>query len=411
MINKIKNINKNLLLTLGLFIFSFSISAYYIGGNMLKYLTLAGGILLVVWTAYIKPRKISLGLIIFVAVYYGLFLLKSATLWQNTLQSVNIIFGIIDCCLLLCGYAISINANQVLPIKKQENKIFLLILLVTVMGIFVYFRVQQEMIDNTSTRIAILSEDDSVNPIGFAYVNALIFLIIYFMRNTFRLSIITKTLSLFVMVAVIISLLSTGTRGVTIYLAIIIILFELRKVKIINAIKFVFKTVLILSAGIILINIAMRYNATINSMLTSYFYRFNNLFNSGYDNVIDPSTLARLSFIEDFKREWQDYFLWGQPNYVPYPHNIAIELIQRFGLVYAIPLLVLFYKVLKKAGVIYFSKENTYATLFSMIFLLSLLQGFSSMSMEMNRGLWLSAGYLLGYRINESSKTTIRSKT
>jgi hypothetical protein len=394
MINSLKNINKNLLLIIGLFIISFSINSYFIGGNILKHLFLAIGILFVLWTTYIKPRKTSFGLIIFVAVYYILFLLKSSFLFQDTLQYTNIIFGIIDCCLLLCGYTVSINVNQVQSIKKYENKIFLLILLFTFIGIFVYFRVQNTLDNNTLSRITVMSEDDSVNAIGFAYINALIFLIIYVMSNAFPLSKIEKILSFLVMVAVIISILSTGSRGITIYLAIIIILFELRKIKIRNVFQFAFKTILILATAIILISLLMRYNETVNTMLSSSFNRLGNFLNPN----VDPSTLARLQMIESFQKEWQGYFLFGQPNYVGYPHNIAIEIIQRFGLVYAIPLLILFYNVIKKTVIIYFSKENNYFVLFGMIFLLSLLQAFSSMSMEMNRGLWLSMGYLLGYR-------------
>ena len=142
-------------------------------------------------------------------------------------------------------------------------------------------------------------------------------------------------------------------------------------------------------------NIGLEFEGNISNF-TDRFLRLQGLFDGDYDR----SSLARLEKLTSVKDKLFVFF-FGQKNYEPYPHNIFLEILLRWGTLFGLPLLIIInrtlYKVLvRRRGV--FNNGDVLSALFIFSFLFSL----TSLSLEMNRFLFLGMGYILFNKSNES---------
>jgi hypothetical protein len=100
----------------------------------------------------------------------------------------------------------------------------------------------------------------------------------------------------------------------------------------------------------------------------------------------DRSILERLDMYNRLFEE-KDAWFFSLENYRPYPHNLFVELIMRLGLV-GVMLCFFFISAIRKALRNIKSPE---VNLLAILFLVSVSQAMSSLSLEMNRGLFLGA--------------------
>lgn len=115
---------------------------------------------------------------------------------------------------------------------------------------------------------------------------------------------------------------------------------------------------------------------------------------------IDPSGQERVMVYEKFMNNFSSFFPAGEKNYKPYPHNQFMEIIMRWGL-FGLPLLFLsvklYLKSFKHVNVNNYTVKPV-ATIIIVLFLFSYFQSMTSLSLEMNRMLWLGFGFLISYK-------------
>lgn len=378
-----------------------SINGYFIGGNILKYAILFSGLLLL-YSYFVKKSlikdKIWVEITIFSVFYFAILILKAFLQNQNTTTVTIIIFGLINILLFTVGVLISRNLAT---FSKPSKGVVLFLFLLTILGV-VFFFISQSILQNQSFSANRSSggEEDGINVIGIAYTNALIFIILFVVSKTLKSqSKFYYYSSIFLMLCTIFVIIQTQSRGALIYLFLIFVISSISKLNYRKISSQVMKAFgLIIGSGL-LIFIAIKFSPTLEKSYEGLSKRMEDLAGLVQGTGQDRSTEEREEKYSDFFLNYDQYFFVGQENYTPYPHNIFIELIQRFGIILSVPILILIFSSLIKSLKIVLSKNpNLLYFFFSMVFLFAFFQSLSSMSLEMNRTLWLSMGVLYGMR-------------
>ena len=115
---------------------------------------------------------------------------------------------------------------------------------------------------------------------------------------------------------------------------------------------------------------------------------------------------ARQMMLESYLSTWGQWILFGEENYVGYPHNQWIEILARFGLL-GLPLLVMSLVLFVRLGWDLLTGKihpDVEFSLIATLFVYSYLQSMSSLSLQVNRALWLGFGYLIGYYVERSKR-------
>lgn len=390
-------------LRINVFIFSvfllmWSTNAYFILGNSLKLSCLFLGFIGVVTSTFTmrinkKSIKFAIISILFLLLYWAIAYFNE----QQTLETTLLIFDVICVFLLISGYIISQNIN--LNIKFYSLTIIIVCFL-TIIGTYFFLKNQTLLSIQTSStqRIASNSDDDNINAIGLAYTNAsLLFLLFFLLREKY----LKKWLKIFIIISIICSvviLVSTSSRGAMLYVVFLLILFYLSKIK---SIKTLIRSMFILLLSIIIL-IGVYFGLKdffpiIEAKVEFTFKRFETLFSFLESGSGDGSSAERKEFYDYFFKNLNDFILLGENNYHPYPHNIFMEILMRWGL-FGVPLIIfVITKFIKALGFVTNKIELIPLNLlFSFLLLFSILMSLSSMSLEMNRGMWLTLGFIWG---------------
>lgn len=396
-----KKINISNTLYLGFFLVLWSVNGYFVGGNALKYLILAVGLLMIFSyniNGHLKKHKGWVEISIFASLYFPLVIVKAFLQEQYTTSPTIIIFGVINVLLIITGALIAKNESL---IKFPNKKTIIIIFILTFVGAIFFFIFQNSLVVTVGTSgRAVGGEDDGVNVIGIAYTNALIFIILFIIHRFLgKRSKLMSYTALALMLLSVLVIIQTQSRGAIIYLAIIIILFSFSGLKLQKAIPMLMRTLLYLFLGALLVFAFIKINPGAQRSFDGFMNRMDDLVGSVQGTSVDRSSEEREDKYNDFFNNYDQYLFVGQRHYTPYPHNIFIEIIQRFGLIFGIPLiLVILTCVIRATKYIYNKEPDMVLLLFSMVFLFSFFQSLSSMSLEMNRTLWLSMGVLFGKR-------------
>jgi len=400
----IRNIADNFYI--GYFLILWSVNGYFVGGNALKYLILSIGLLLIASNfinASIKKDNRWVEISIFSLLYFSLLVIKAGLQNQVTTSINDIIFGLIDLLLFNIGILISNNRYKM---KLLLPKSIYFIVIMSVIGIAFFFVFQNSVYNSygSADRSSVGGGEDGINVIGIAYTNALIIIILYaIFRNLPKNN---KLLSYSVVLTIILSIvviIQTQSRGALIYLVLILFLVSFANLKLSKIISFILKRSLYIFGGLILLLAIIKLNPSSQQSLDGLSKRMEDLSGSLQGTTEDRSLDEREVIYQRFYDNYTDYMFLGQKSYKPYPHNIFIEIIQRFGIVFGFPiLLMIFYSIVKAFVVIFSENSDSTSILFSMIFLFCFMQSLSSMSLEMNRSLWLSMGILIGRKKNSA---------
>jgi len=394
--------NKNSLggLLLGLFLILWSVNGYFIGGNAFKYLLLFGGLSLVFYInvnrSLSKTRNWFNFLVLVFFIGLGYYV-KAIIQGQEVTTIVLTIFGFINLLLLTTGYLIGQNFSE---FKHINNRQVYIIIFLTIIGVCFFFIFQNALYSNSSevSRSVSGDEEGGVNVIGIAYTNALIVIIIFniirhlpqMKKLQFYLLVICMLMSSFV-------IMQTQSRGALIYLISIIFISSIYDFRARNLVLYLRRFIIYLIVFVVAVIILVKISPSAELAFEGLFKRLENLFNFFGGTNIDNSALARENIYETFFNNYHEYLLFGQTGYVPYPHNIFIETIQRFGLILGIPFFfILLLSVFTSFQHLLGKNRILVLDIFCMIFLFSFFQSLSSMSLEMNRSLWLSMGVVLG---------------
>lgn len=139
--------------------------------------------------------------------------------------------------------------------------------------------------------------------------------------------------------------------------------------------------------------------------------RMQSLYESFVYGEIDQSSEDRIALMGRYVSEPSIAFPFGEFGYAGYPHNQFVEWYARFGVIGVVASalsLVLLFRVLKFKRLLGRSRDREILVV-SACFLFAYFQSMTSLSLEMNRSLWLGFGFSIGIghrllRRNRSSR-------
>ncbi|MBF4465676.1 O-antigen ligase [Flavobacterium sp. LC2016-12] len=380
---------------LGVFFLVWSVNGFFIGGNLLKIGLLFLGFGLILCTSFTLPKRkkfvyFSLITFSFFVLYWFIAIIRT----QKTVTTSIFLFDIICFFLLLSGYLVASNLTF---FKNVSPKIILFISFLAILGGMMYVRYQSQLLLNSiggATRSA--TEDDGesgINVIGIAYTNAILFFILYYFIVYYNLKKWITGVVLLSMFCVIFVILATQSRGALIFIVLILLMTNFKRMMSFgNFLKF-FKIILV---TIFLFVLAINFFPEMQQKIDGTISRFQTLLEFSDDVEADQSSYERTLIIQDFFDNIEDIVLLGKERYSPYPHNQFLEIIMRWGIFFGVPLLIFSISSFVKSAKLLFrgSVSNPFVNLILLVLTFCFLQSLSSMSLEMNRMLWFGFGFV-----------------
>lgn len=383
----IKHINP---LFTGIFFLSWSMISFFVYGTMLKYLSLILGFSLIIFSAYLSPNKKGLIKKTFIFLFFYLtYLFFSVANEHTNLDLLNIIYGLVCISLVISGSIIYKNQKH---FQKIPQSVLFFYSFLTIIGT-IFFQ-SYLLINSLESRNFGLELDMGVNAIGVAYVSGILSLM-FFSFLKLKLNYYTKIVLFTSLIFCILNILTTQSRGALIFLVLTFLLFFLKKI----FSKNIFKIIFILIFLSLFVYIASRLSQILELRIDLFIVRLESLLSS--DNKFDDlSSLERINYYNNFSENLLSYFPFGQYRYVPYPHNIFLEILMRFGL-FGFPLILLLIRLIFTSIKYIINKQhslNLVSLTIGAIFIFSFLQSLTSLTLEFNRMLWLGLGFYYSFK-------------
>ncbi|MBN2730381.1 MAG: hypothetical protein JXR53_14240 [Bacteroidales bacterium] len=393
----LKSINP---LITGIFFLIWSMNAFFLFGNIGRQVSLFVGFLFILFAAYLAPKKDgSTSFLCKSTALFLVFILIAVIRNHQTLEVINVIFGVVCLGLVNAGYIIGKNIQI---FDRFSGKVIYVYLILTLLGALAIFKYQSDL--GIASRK--LELEESINAIGLAYTNGLLclFFIYLFQHSSVKYTYV-KILILIVLSMLIGVIISTQSKGALIFLSTVGLLFGLSGIQF-N--KLFLKRILgfipvILFLIIVFLFLQHRF-PIMTEKIDGAISRFENLINYTANDEIDASALERTKMYDSFFDNFHTVIFWGQENYKPYPHNQFLEIIMRWGLLGLPFLFFSLYSLIRSLKVIK-RKEYKISPLLKLLiplFLFSYLQSMTSLSLEMNRMMWLGFGFICSYSLKYS---------
>ena len=386
MILRLKRIESVLL---GMLLLSSATSMYLVLGETGKFLSLVFGLLFVV-VGSISIRHFGKlhNTVLLMSLIYIIYIFQSFLLSQPTTSFQSIIFSLVNLILFISGFSLSKAINLTTP---RHVFVFGMMIFV-ILNAIVYLKYRTSYATMNSINRVV---DEYLNPIGIAYYHSVILLMVFSLSIAIAGKYI-RALCYLIMSVELIVILSTLSRGPLLYVISVILLFVVgsifRRGLTIRTLGRILSGLVFLS---IAFNILLGYSVQLSLLWESFMDRFMLIFDYLLGNVEERSIDERSNYFKVVFENWQE-MLFGYSNYKPYPHNFFLETYMRFGIL-ALPLMLrsitLFIVTLISIRRFSYSKD-IWLLIFPLIFLYTFLQSMTSMSLENNRFLWLSAGYM-----------------
>lgn len=403
-ISVVNNKRANLLF-LGLFLLVWSMNGYFIGGNAMKLGLLFAGFTLIVYNAsHLKIGKKALGFfsrsIVLLLMYWGIAYYNN----QHTLDSTTILFDIVCLLLVNSGYIIAKNSDV---LNNMKPKMVVFFCFLTILGAYLFIK-YQAVISITegvnASRVGLQSKSDNVNSVGLAYLNAIVFFLHFNSFTSYNCKKYAKLLLLVAMFCSLFVIFSAGARGAMLFIGIVLFINYFHKLKsLASSISFSFNLIVMVILLVISISVLITFFPVLKGKVESSISRFQNLASFITNTGGDGSASERLESYHIFFNNLESFILFGLEGYRPYPHNQIMEVVMRWGILFGALILVFTIGNFLK-GISKLSSNTTispFQKFFILIFLFSFLQSMTSMSLEMNRILWIGAGFVAGLPSNK----------
>lgn len=404
---KKKSLRTNIFVA-SVFFMIWSVNGYFLLGNTFKLICLFIGLVGVFLVSFtLKFGKKFLNFCIKSILMLLLFWIIAYFNKQNTLDTTTVVFDFICILLLLSGFLVGQNHFFFTKVNKY---VIIFISILAVIGAY-YFIQNQSAIALQGTQSGRVgggdSEDIGINAVGLAYVNANLFIILLFLINQNYIKNYQKVILFIGILSCSIIIVSSGSRGAMLFIGFILFFVYFSKIKkISNFFSGLAKFVIIVITIIGLYFFTLSYFPVLEQKVNATSKRFESMFLFVETGRGDASVDEREKLYKSFYNNLNNFILLGEVNYKPYPHNIIMEIISRWGLIVGLPLLVFlingFFKAFKL--LINKNKNKTIIYLFVYCFIFCFLQSFSSLSLEINRMLWLGLGFIYG---NSKLKHTV----
>lgn len=405
MLKKLINIKSSSLLILGFFLLIWSNNAFVFGGYTLKLISLFVGFLLIVFISFreFKSNRVYYQMILYSFLYF-------ITLWvisifkHQHIDITGIVFSIIILFLYISGYLLSRNSFYSLEIG---NNLISSLLFFTLIGSASFFFKQLSNFEPTLNSDLRNTGEESLNPNGVAFTQALLFLFLFWVSNAVK-TIFLRVLRMITLVSVLLIIIMTGARGAMLSLFLVFFFMLFSKLLIYRlTYSALFKGLFVILLSILLFSFIVSLIPILQYKLLFFGERLFSMVDFFNGASRDLSINERSIVYEDFFKNWLSYYI-GKENYSGYPHNLFLEIYMRWG-VFGLPLIFFifrglflsFYGLFKSQFIPQINQINTNRInlifLFSLFFIFSFFQAQTSLNIEMNRSLWISLGFFNGY--------------
>ena len=399
-----------LFVIVGLVFLYWSQSMYFVAGNTARMGSLALGFGLIVGAAFLRARgRIAkyLPFVILTGSYFivlaMLSLFQSHAIWYDKTQQIFVVV----CLLLFCGgYILAREKRQ--DFVSANHWSLMVVAGIAIVCLLAFLRFVKDISFAGSARGF---GETTLNPVGVAYANtclALVFVVIGVLNK----SLIGKVVHLLAACIAFAVVLSTASRGAVVWGGCAVFFFILlnRHRKYLSG-----KNLMILIGScLVLVPVCfVLYNANyaLSERFDILFKRFANLYYSVFEagGSVDDSANARQIMLHSYVSTIEQWIIFGEKGYVGYPHNQWVEILARFGLL-GIPMLIMSVVLICRLGWDLVTRKmypDVEFSLIAILFVYSYLQSMTSLSLQVNRALWLGFGYLLGYYIGRSERRRV----
>ena len=396
-----------LFVVVGLILLYWSQSMYFVAGNTARMGSLALGFGLIVGAVFLRARGRIVKYLPFVILTGSYFialamlsLFQIHAIWYDQTQQVFVLVCLV---LFWAGYILAREKRQ--DFVSANHWILVVVAGIAIVCLLAFLRFVKDISFEGSVRGF---GETTLNPVGVAYANTCLTLV-FVVIGVLNKSLIGKAVHLLTACIAFAVVLSTASRGAVIWGGCAIIFFILlnRHRKYLSG-----KNLMILiGTCILLIPICfVLYNANyaVSERLDILGKRFINLYHGLFETrgSVDNSANARQIMLHSYASTFEQWIILGEKGYRGYPHNQWMEILARFGLL-GIPLLIMSVVLFCRLGWDVVTRKTHPDLEFSIIaslFMYSYLQSMTSLSLQVNRALWLGFGYLLGHYIRRSKR-------
>ncbi len=396
------NLQKNLLYA-GLILMCASMGYGFMGGAVLRLLALVGGFGLVMYSCVVIPIQclhLKIKVIVTATVIAGVFVLNTYIVNDTGPTDIRaIIFQIIAFLMFVAGVLSYNPAHRQFGFRPRWY--FWGVYVVSIFGLLLFLRYMWSISAVGYMQRGFADLSDELNPVGVAYVQGC--LLIVLTSALFATRIFKARLVLMVGIVVVIAcIVVTGSRGAPLFVLLtmlyLVYLYSRKRLMSQRTITLIF-----VLAPVLLVSLFGLYQiGFIKNRFDMVFNRFSQLVeNYTGDTTMDAESAdvsgRRFVIWQNALNGWTGWWLSGDPDYSPYPHNAFVELFSRFGVVGLVVAVLLIHVSIRFMIAVWSKRWRVMNgdALFIGLFFFCLLQGQTSLSLEMNRMLWLGAGYLV----------------
>ncbi len=392
------NMQKNLLYA-GLILMNSSLGYYFLSegviGNYLRYAALAGGFGLIAISIFCVPIRywaVKLKALIVSAFIGGCFMVLHLMNFGSEIGMRNTVFQVIGYGMFVYGVLLYNPGIKRVPFRPQWY--FWPFFVISMLGMGLFLRYIGDVNQWDSSRNL---GDNELNPVGVAYTQACLAMVLLgAFLDTKSMS--GRTIFAGGILIAVMGVIVTGSRGAAIFgmLAFlgILYLYLRRNFFSVRTISFILVIIPVLGISMVVLS-TLSFVQTRFDMLV---HRLGGVMPSqDYDNSMVGPYGGRLDIWYEYLYDWEDWFVLGMPNYNPYPHNIFVELFCRFGLLGIVTGGIIAAITLRFLWVGWRNRNSVVSgdLLFVGLYFFCLLQAQSSLSLEINRMLWIGFGYVL----------------
>lgn len=392
----------------GLIMLHWSQAMYFVGGQSARLGSLAVGFGLIVVAAFLRARGQvvkHLPFVILTGCYFILLAIltrfQDHAIWYDPQQQIFVVVCIF---LFWAGYILAREKRHDFFSTNEWSFVGLGLLSLLCLIRFLDF-VKQISFEGSVRGFG----ETTLNAVGVAFANTCLGLV-FFVLAILNKNLSFKALYFSVASAAVFVVLSAASRGAVLWGlgAMIFFLMLIRQGKFLTGRSFLVTTLSILL--LIPITMGLYYsNYAIAERVDILINRFSQLFfsfSSEASGDMDLSVGARQYAWSHYLSTIDQWIIFGEERQHGYPHNQWLEIFIKFGLL-GVPIflmsIVLFFKIFWSA-VSEKLHQDVEFSIIATLFMFGYLSSMTSLSLQVNRAMWLGFGYLLGYYLERSKR-------
>ena len=391
------------LMIIGVISLYWSVPMFFIAGSFLRLGSLVFGFCSIALASLIRSRfDLSRYVRVFcITGLYFLFLglqskIQEHNIWDDPLQ---IIFCLI--CLFLFWFGFILGRSKETRVSVGNEWILVVFGVCGILALLGFLRFVKEISFYGTQR---QYGDTSLNPVGVAYSMTCLVLA-YLVLSVCAPKLWRKMLFFAVVALAFIAVLSSASRGALFASLGAVIYFVLLNRRTVQwSIGLWLNTIGGIFFMLLIIWIIYHENYAVSERLELLIKRVNGMFKALSGNMNDPSMSIREITWNYYIKNIETWIVFGEKEYSTYPHNQFFEILVRFGL-FGIPLLLMSLFIIMRVLSYLFQSRQKYDLEFSFVsilFVFSYLQSMTSLSLQMNRVMWLGFGYFMGIFFNRN---------